>query len=103
MASMVGKWLREALMARIVRFYRGHVPDLPDASGYHDPVTKGFVHATRLVRRREKVPNDCFERRRVEPASRRSRRAGPRHLRVWSTSVGRRLVVRRARDQQQRQ
>jgi len=69
MASLVGKWLREALMARVVRHYRGAAPDLPDASGYHDPVTTRFIEATRLARRERDVPDRCFERRGVkEPA-----------------------------------
>jgi ribonuclease HII len=63
MASMVGKYLREALMARVVRFYREDQADLPDASGYYDPVTTAFVEGTRLVRARRKVPDGCFERR----------------------------------------
>jgi ribonuclease HII len=63
MASMVGKYLRELLMARIVRHYREPLPDLPDASGYHDPVTAVFVDATRLVRGARGVPDRCFERR----------------------------------------
>jgi len=63
MASMVGKYLREALMARIVRLYRGELPELPDASGYHDPVTTRFIGATRLVRDHREVPDRCFERR----------------------------------------
>jgi hypothetical protein len=63
MASMVGKYLREALMARIVRHYRGELPELPDASGYYDPVTTTFMGATRLVRDRREVPDRCFERR----------------------------------------
>lgn len=64
-ASLVGKYLREVLMARIVRHYRVHSPDLPDASGYHDPVTARFVDATSLVRKKRKIPDDCFERRSV--------------------------------------
>jgi hypothetical protein len=63
MASMVGKYLREALMARVVRFYRGELPGLPDASGYYDPVTTTFMDATRLNRQRRAVPDRCFERR----------------------------------------
>lgn len=66
MASMVGKYLREALMARIVRFYRGAEPGLPDASGYHDPVTNVFVEGTVQLRRKRDVPETCFERRRAE-------------------------------------
>ena len=63
MASMVGKYVREALMARVVRFYRGEQPELPDASGYYDPVTGAFMEATRLSRERRAVPDRCFERR----------------------------------------
>lgn len=63
MASLVGKWLREVLMARVVRHYRGEAPELPDASGYYDPVTTRFIEATRLLRERREVPDRCFERR----------------------------------------
>jgi len=63
MASLVGKWARDLLMARIVRYHREVDPDLPDASGYHDPVTARFIHATSLSRKRRDVPDDCFERR----------------------------------------
>jgi ribonuclease HII len=63
MASMVGKYLREALMGRIARHYQSLVPDLPDASGYYDPVTTTFVEKTRLVRASREVPDRCFERR----------------------------------------
>jgi hypothetical protein len=63
MASMVGKYVREALMARVVRFYRGELPELPDASGYYDPVTTAFIDGTRLSRARREVPDRCFERR----------------------------------------
>ncbi|HEY4014368.1 MAG TPA: hypothetical protein VGM06_13585 [Polyangiaceae bacterium] len=63
MASLVGKWVRDLLMARIVRYHRVHDPGLPDASGYHDPVTARFIAATRLTRTRDALPDDCFERR----------------------------------------
>lgn len=66
MASLVGKYVREALMARVVRFYRGEIPELPDASGYHDPVTKRFMDGTRLLRQSRDVPETCFERRGAE-------------------------------------
>jgi hypothetical protein len=69
MASMVGKWLREVLMARVVRYYRGELPELPDASGYYDPVTTSFMDATRLVREKRKVPEPCFERRGANAAN----------------------------------
>ena len=65
MASLVGKYLRELLMDRIVRHYRQDLPELPTASGYHDPVTKGFVVATESVRRRRRIPDDCFERTKI--------------------------------------
>jgi ribonuclease HII len=69
MASLVGKWVREALMARVVRFYQRDLPELPDASGYHDPVTTGFIDATQLVREKRRVPDRCFERRGAEAAA----------------------------------
>jgi ribonuclease HII len=73
MASLVGKWVRELLMARIVRHHRAVAAggagsggaELPDASGYHDPVTARFVEATRLTRRSTGLPDDCFERRAI--------------------------------------
>lgn len=68
MASLVGKYMREALMARVVRFYKGEMPGLPEASGYHDPVTRSFVHATEPLRRLRVVPSVCFERRGADSA-----------------------------------
>ena len=62
LASLVGKWVRDHLMRRVVRWHRAHVPDLPEASGYHDPVTTAFVRATNLVRKKQKVALECFER-----------------------------------------
>lgn len=62
-ASLVGKWLRELLMARIVRHWQAIVPGLGGASGYHDPVTAAFVKATEPARLERAVPDDCFERR----------------------------------------
>lgn len=76
MASLVGKWAREVMMSRIVRHYRKHVDDLPQASGYHDPVTAQFVHATRLVRKKSKLPSDCFERRAIQDARKPARYSG---------------------------
>lgn len=67
-ASLVGKYLREVLMARIVRHYQISLPELQNVSGYHDPVTKQFVDATRLVRRKQRIPDDCFERRSMSSA-----------------------------------
>ncbi len=63
MASLVGKWVRDLLMARVVRYHREIDPDLPDASGYYDPVTTRFIDATRLARERRSVPDECFTRR----------------------------------------
>lgn len=63
LASLVGKWVRDHQMRRIVRFFRAHLPDLPDASGYHDPVTSRFIEATALVRKRLGVEDADFERR----------------------------------------
>lgn len=66
LSSMVGKWMREILMGRIVRHYQAIVPDLRGASGYHDPVTAAFVEATRVTRKKQRVPEECFERRGAE-------------------------------------
>jgi ribonuclease HII len=63
MASLVGKWIRELLMARIVRYHRELDPDLPDASGYHDPVTTRCIQSTHLARKKRGLPDDCFTRR----------------------------------------
>jgi ribonuclease HII len=63
MASLVGKWVRDLLMRRIVRYHRDAVPDVPDASGYHDPVTTRFIAATALSRKKAKIDDECFVRR----------------------------------------
>lgn len=62
LASMLGKYARELLVERQGRFYRGHDPSLPRASGYHDPVTARFVDASAPLRRRLAIADDCFER-----------------------------------------
>lgn len=86
MASMIGKWVREMLMRRIVRYHQSEHPELPDASGYHDPVTTRFIAASAPVRKRLNVLDACFERVRVgdaqgasdAPKSRNRSRAGTR-------------------------
>jgi ribonuclease HII len=70
MASLVGKWVRDLLMSRIVRYHRETNPELPDASGYHDPVTSRFIAATRISRKRRALPDACFERRACETVPR---------------------------------
>jgi hypothetical protein len=60
LASLVGKAIRETLMRRVVRFYRRQDGALRDASGYNDPVTDGFVRATRMLRERGGIPDACF-------------------------------------------
>jgi ribonuclease HII len=65
MASLIGKWVREVLMARVTRFHRADDPSLPEASGYHDPVTTRFIQASALARRARSISDDCFERRKV--------------------------------------
>ncbi len=67
LASLIGKYVRELLMARIVRYYR-ETPEDKGASGYHDPHTHAFVERTALIRRERKVPSHCFERARDEAA-----------------------------------
>ncbi|MGH7269129.1 MAG: hypothetical protein ACREJ3_01760 [Polyangiaceae bacterium] len=63
MASLVGKWVRDTLMARVVRYHRAIDPTLPEASGYQDPVTARFIEGSRLARGARALPDDCFERR----------------------------------------
>jgi hypothetical protein len=70
LASLVGKYLRELLMGRIVRWMKSvalpqhlgkqGIPE--DASGYRDPNTKRFIAASELVRAHRGVPDRCFER-----------------------------------------
>ncbi|MBS2011847.1 MAG: hypothetical protein JST00_03075 [Deltaproteobacteria bacterium] len=62
LASLVGKWARDHLMRRVVRFHREHDADLPDASGYHDPTTTRFIQASALIRKKRDVDPACFER-----------------------------------------
>ena len=71
LSSLVGKWVRELFMGRIARHYPGR-EDEPRPSGYHDPVTARFVRRTALVRKKQKIPDRCFERDRdaVEPYER---------------------------------
>lgn len=63
LASMVGKYVRELTMDRIVQFYRDRDEALPAASGYHDPVTTRFIDGTATMRRRLRITDDCFIRR----------------------------------------
>jgi ribonuclease HII len=61
LASLVGKYVRELLMARISRFH-GAVSVEARVSGYHDPRTSAWVEATERRRRALRVVDDCFER-----------------------------------------
>lgn len=61
LASLVGKYLRELLMARIDQFYE-RPEHLPAPSGYHDGVTARFVARTQNQRRKRRIPVTCFER-----------------------------------------
>ncbi|MFC1641102.1 hypothetical protein ACFL5O_00220 [Myxococcota bacterium] len=62
LASLVGKYLRELLMSRIVRHYAQDLVEPVFPSGYHDPVTRRFVQASEWLRQRRAVPDTCFER-----------------------------------------
>jgi ribonuclease HII len=65
LASLVGKYVREALMGKIVAYYKAGGLAVPDASGYHDPVTATFVDATALLRKQRVIEDDCFERKKL--------------------------------------
>ncbi len=62
LASMLGKYVREVVMARQNGFYRARDPVLEEVSGYHDPVTARFVTATRDARTLLGIEDRCFER-----------------------------------------
>jgi ribonuclease HII len=62
LASLVGKYVRELTMGRIVHHFRRRDASLPVVSGYHDPVTTRFVAATEARRREERIPDTCFQR-----------------------------------------
>lgn len=72
LASLVGKWARDHLMRRIVRWHRARAPEAPEASGYHDPVSSRFIAATTLVRRQLRVDARCFERSSIGTRERRA-------------------------------
>lgn len=74
LASLVGKWARDQLMRRVVRYHRAHEPGLPEASGYHDPVTTRFIEASALVRRKQRIEDACFLR---EAVGRKAPRRAP--------------------------
>ncbi len=84
LASLVGKWVRDALMGKILGYYRAHDPSLPMASGYHDPVTRAFVQQTSLVRKERRIEDACFARAKVTPAGRTS--ASHHHLQATATA-----------------
>jgi ribonuclease HII len=63
LASMLGKYVRELTMERQSRYYRALDPALPEASGYHDPVTKRFIAESAPLRTRLGIVDDCFARR----------------------------------------
>lgn len=63
LASLVGKWVRDLLTARVVRHHKRTLPHLPMVSGYHDPVTNRFIADTAHVREQTNFPSECFERR----------------------------------------
>ncbi len=69
LASLVGKWVRELTMGRIVRYLRASAlpehlgpNEIPRASGYRDPNTKRLIAATELVRAHRGIPDRCFVR-----------------------------------------
>ena len=70
LASLVGKYVRELFMSRIGSHYAEvHENDDKRPSGYHDPVTAGFVVRSEALRRQRKIPDHCFERERVSDST----------------------------------
>jgi len=64
LSSLVGKYVRELFMSRIASHYQAKGAATPRPSGYHDPVTAAFVERTALTRKKQKLPDRCFERER---------------------------------------
>ena len=62
MASMIGKYVRELWMTRMMKFYRAQQPELQEASGYRDPVTKKFIAETSSLRASLRISDECFKR-----------------------------------------
>jgi len=65
LASLVGKYVRELFMSRIGLHYSDAESQEKRPSGYHDPVTAGFVVRSALLRQSRKIPDHCFERERA--------------------------------------
>jgi ribonuclease HII len=75
LSSLIGKYVRELFMSRIGQHYEPRTKVTPEGadenaekrpSGYHDPVTDGFVLRSQLLRRKRKIPDHCFERERAD-------------------------------------
>ena len=75
LSSLIGKYVRELFMSRIGQHYEPRTAltaegvdenDERRPSGYHDPVTAGFVLRSRLLRKKRKIPDHCFERERAD-------------------------------------
>lgn len=62
LASLVGKYVRELLMARVSRFYAESSDSAALVSGYHDPKTSTWVKTIERKRRALRIVDDCFER-----------------------------------------
>lgn len=64
LASLIGKYVRELLMARISSFYalRDAQGEPLFVSGYNDPRTARFVKLTQRTRNQQAIPNTCFKR-----------------------------------------
>ena len=82
LASLIGKYFRDLFMARVVRYQQRSLPDLPDVSGYHDPITRRFIEASSLVRKRQKLPDDCFVRIKMVATDSKEASSTPRRSRV---------------------
>lgn len=63
LASLVGKWLRDLFMDRLLAHLRREHPEWPVASGYNDKVTKRLISLSEEMRRARGIPDDCFLRR----------------------------------------
>lgn len=69
LASLIGKYIRELWMHRIVTYFQieqrsrsefKNDPSFANASGYHDPITQKFILETERLRHTLGVPQTCF-------------------------------------------
>jgi len=60
LSSVFGKVVREIFVRRMNSFFKKYIPTLKNASGYNDRITADFILKTSALRKKLKIPDDCF-------------------------------------------